>query len=96
MHSHLHLQRTLRWLMCLSLTLSVMFPQEKQQAKEEQLTDLREQVNALQQRQRSLETALRAAEQVRAQAGLLVSAVGVQARCSTAEDATHASTDRTA
>ena len=65
--------------------------QEKQQAREEQLADLQEQVQALQHRRRSLEAALKAAEQVRAPGGLLASASIARAHCSTIKDASHAS-----
>ena len=57
--------------------------QEKQEAREEQLADLQEQVQALQHRRRSLEGALKAAEQVRAHGGLLVPASLMPAHSST-------------
>ena len=71
------------------LTPCVTSLQEKQQAREEQLADLQEQVQALQHRRRSLEVALKAAEQVRAHGGLLVSPSVVRAHSSTVENAPH-------
>ena len=70
--------------------------QEKQQAREEQLADLQEQVQAQQHRRCSLEVALKAAEQVRAHGGLLVSASPARAHSNTIEDASHALTDSAA
>ena len=79
-----------------TLTPAMLSLQEKQQAREEQLADLQEQVQALQHRRRSLEVALKAAEQVRAHGTLLVSESVMPAHSSTIKDALHASANSAA